>query len=108
MPCRDYMDDFPNSQVPDLKARCDMLSRIACKALEHIEQSADGLEVLILKDPEIQKWWREHKEADRRAKAAAVAKERAMREKERLEKIREDTISKLTTDQIKALGIKVK
>ncbi len=60
MPCRDYMDDVrsgPDPQVAELKARCDKLSRIACRALEHIEQSEDGLEVLVLKDPEVQEWW---------------------------------------------------
>jgi hypothetical protein len=64
MPCRDYMDDVQESPVPDLKARLDMLSRIACKALDHIEQSGDGLEVLLLKDPEIADWWREWRKKD--------------------------------------------
>jgi hypothetical protein len=51
------MDDVPSGpdpRVAELKARCDKLSRIACKALTHIEKSEDGLEILVLQDPEIQ------------------------------------------------------
>lgn len=109
MPCRDYMDDIrsgPDPQVAELKARCDMLSRIACKALEHIEKSEDGLEILVLKDPEIQEWWTAHKEADRKAAEERARWAAAQREKKRLEKIKEETLATLTPDQIKALGLK--
>jgi hypothetical protein len=109
MPCRDYMDEFrsgPDPQVAELKARCDKLSRIACKALTHIEESEDGLEILVLKDPEIQEWWTAHKEADRKAQEEARRREEAHREKARLERIKKETLASLTPDQIKALGIK--
>lgn len=107
MPCRDYTDDFrPDPQIEVLRARCDMLSRIACKALEHIEKSGDGLEILVLKDPEIQSWWSAHKEADRKAAQERARKAAAQREKNRLEKIKEETLAALTHDQIKALGLK--
>lgn len=111
MPCRDYMDDLQHSrsmgaEVAELKARCDMLSRIACKALTHIEETNDGLEVLILADPEIQNWWTAHKEADRKAQAAAAKKAAALAERDRLARIREETLAQLTPDQIKALRIK--
>lgn len=109
MPCRDYMDDVrsgPDPQVAELKARCDKLSRIACKALTHIEESEDGLEVLVLKDPEIQEWWTAHKEADRKAREEEARRRAAAAEKRRLAKIKEETLATLTPDQIKALGLK--
>ena len=109
MPCRDYTDDVrsgPDPQVAELKARCDKLSRIACKALTHIEESEDGLEVLVLKDPEIQEWWTAHKEADRKAREEEARRRAAAAEKRRLAKIKEETLASLTPDQIKALGLK--
>lgn len=109
MPCRDYMDDVrsgPDPQVAELKARCDKLSRIACEALTHIEESADGLEILVLRDPEIQEWWTAHKEADRKAAEERARKAAAQKEKNRLEKIRKETLASLTPDQIRALGLK--
>lgn len=109
MPCRDYMDDVrsgPDPQVEELKARCDKLSRIACKALEHIEQSEDGLEFLILSDPEIRDWWSAHKEADRKAAEEHERKRAARLEKNRLALIRQELLAQLSTDQKKALGIK--
>ncbi len=105
MPCRDYMDDHqPDPQVGVLKDRLDKLSRIACKALTHIEESGDGLEILILKDPEIQEWWLAHKEADR--KAARRRAQQARLEKDRLARIKAEIIAGLSADQRKALGIK--
>jgi hypothetical protein len=109
MPCRDYMDDVrsgPDPQIAELKARCDKLSRIACRALTHIEESEDGLEVLVLKDPEVQEWWTAHKEADRKA-AQEHERQRAARvEKDRLARIKKETLAQLSPDQKKALGIK--
>jgi hypothetical protein len=99
------MDDHqPDPQVGVLKYRLDKLSRIACKALTHIEESGDGLEILILKDPEIQEWWLAHKEADR--KAARRRAQQARLEKDRLARIKAEIIAGLSADQRKALGIK--
>jgi hypothetical protein len=99
------MDDHqPDPQVGVLKDRLDKLSRIACKALTHIEESGDGLEILILKDPEIQEWWLAHKEADR--KAARRRAQQARLEKDRLARIKAEIIAGLSADQRKALGIK--
>lgn len=74
MACRSFPEDFPEEM--ETRKKLDIVSRIACKALQHIEDSGDGLEMLILKDPETAKWWTAHKEADRkeRAKEAALAK----------------------------------
>ena len=90
MPCQSYEDD---DYRPDPKALRDKLARIACKALTHIEEMDDGgLEKLILQDPEIAEWWRDHKEADRKAKE----KQREIEEKKRL---RESALSKLTKEE---------
>ena len=97
MPCRDYMDT-PEYQA-DMQKKCDMLSRIACKALQHIEDSGDGLEILILKDPEIAEWWTAHKEADR--------KEQEKIKKEAEEKrIRKAALAKLTPEEKRILRLK--
>jgi len=107
MPCRDYEDDYrPDPSVPILKERLDKLSRIACKALEHIEENADGLEILILKDPEIAEWWAAHKEADRKAQAEAAEKRRKAAEKAALTRRKNEIKSKLTTEELKILGVK--
>lgn len=98
-------DNRPDPQVEVLKERCDRLSRIACKALIHIEESSDGLEILILQDPEIQAWWSAHKEADRRASQEHERNRKARLEQDRLARIRTETLAKLSSDQKKALGI---
>lgn len=64
MPCRSYPEDFPEAMTKLTQEKLDIVSRIACKALAHIEESGDGLEILILKDPELSEWWAAHKKAD--------------------------------------------
>ena len=61
---------------------------------------------MILKDPEIQEWWNAHKEADRKAAREHEAKRQARLEKDRLERIKEETLAQLSPDQKRALGIK--
>ena len=107
MPCRDYMDDLAvDPQVGILKERLDRLSRIACKALQHIEESGDGLEILILKDPEIADWWSAHKEADRKAQEAAAAKRRESAERAARTRRRNEIKAKLSPEELKILGVK--
>jgi hypothetical protein len=99
-------DNGPDPQVAVLKDRLDTLSRIACKALEHIEQSGDGLEILVLKDPEIAKWWSAHKEADRKAREQEAAKRRAAAEKAAITQRKNEIKAKLTPEELKILGVK--
>jgi len=107
MPCRDYMDDHgPDPQVEVLKDRLNKLSRIACKALEHIEESGDGLEILVLKDPEIADWWSAHKEADRKEREKEAAKRRAAAEKAAITRRKNEIKSRLTAEELKILGVK--
>lgn len=103
------MDDYrsgPDPQVAELKERLDKLSRIACKALTHIEESEDGLEILVLKDPEVHEWWTAHKEADRKAQAEAAAKRKQAAEKAALNRKRNEIKSRLTSEELKILGVK--
>lgn len=106
MPCRDYELDNNWDKIDELRSQCDKLARIACKALTHIEESADGLEILILKDPEIEQWWKEHKEADRLAREKKEREEAEKREKKRLQDLRKQLLNRLTPDEKKALGLK--
>jgi hypothetical protein len=99
MPCRSYPEDFPEEMNKLTQEKLDVVSRIACKALQHIEDSNDGLEILILKDPEIAKWWSAHKEADR--------KEQEKKRKEaEIKRLKKEALAKLTTEEKKILGLK--
>lgn len=107
MPCRDYTDDFkPDPLVYELKDRLDKLSRIACKALTHIEESGDGLEIMILKDSEIAEWWAAHKEADRKAQVEEAERRRKIAEKAALTRRKNEIKAKLTPEELKILGVK--
>jgi hypothetical protein len=105
MPCQSY--EYPRDDSHEKKIR-DKLARIACKALTHLEELGDvgGLEVLILKDPEIAEWWHEHKEADRIAKEAAEKKRKEGAARAVLTKKRNEIKKKLTPQELKILGIK--
>ena len=108
MPCRDYMDDVDHSStIRDMKERTDMLSRISCKALDSLDALNDGtLEALLLKDPEMHKWWIAHKEADRQAaEKLRKANEKRVAEEHRKE-VAKSALAKLTPEEIKALGVK--
>ena len=97
MPCKD--DGWEQEENQNIRDRFDKMTRIACKALTHIEESGDGLEILILRDPEIAEWWSKHKELDRKRK------EQLRREQE-IESIRQGALSKLSPEEKKVLGIR--
>ena len=104
MPCRDFYSDSSSSssdtEVKKLKVRADMLARIACKAMTELEKN--GIEdFLLLQDDELRNWWKQHKIDDE--KAASAKKEKA-----RLAKLKRDALSKLSDEEKKVLGIKVK
>lgn len=105
MPRRDDRDDA--WIISDYAERNDKLARINCTLLRELEALDDGtVEAIILKDPEVGTWWREHKEFDRRRRAEEERVRKAEMEKARLAKIKEDLVATLTKDQKKALGIK--
>ena len=96
MPCKDYESDY-HDDVEELKEQCDRLARIACKAMQELEDN--GIEdMLVLKDDEVRDWWLKHKEADRKA--------REKREKaERRAQVKAEALSKLSSEEREVLGI---
>lgn len=102
MPCRDYEDDRSydrsNSEVQALKKQNDRLARIACKAMQALEE-LEKEDFLLLKDDEVRDWWLVHKEADRQAQEA-LARKKAKQE------ARAQAMSKLTNEEQILLGLK--
>jgi len=99
MPCMSY-DDRPDYDAREWKNKTDKLARIACKALQALEDMGKE-DFLLLQDDEVRTWWAEHKEADRRAREAAEAK-RVRAEAKKL------ALSKLTDEEKVLLGLKKK
>ena len=66
MPCRDY--GYEEEQARTRKERCDMLARIACKALTELEKQGTA-EFLLITDQEVREWWIQHKIDDAKAQA---------------------------------------
>ena len=105
MPCRDYPSDSYSDPADSwqyrelkLKARADMLARIACKAMTELESNSIE-DLLLLKDDEVRTWWAAHKEADRKAR------EKEERKKQHL-KLRRSALKKLSEEEKIALGLK--
>ncbi len=72
MPCMSY-DDRADYSDREWKRKTDMLARIACRALQALEDMGKE-DFLLLQDDEVRTWWAAHKEADRKAREAAEAK----------------------------------
>ena len=101
MPCYDGgRDDYNDSEVRSLRARCDLLARVACRALTELEDNGIA-DMLLLRDDETRDFWVKHKEFDAKRKAAEA-------EKRRKAKIKKEALAKLTPEEQEALGIKVK
>jgi hypothetical protein len=80
MPCQSYDSSWDSGEddrvkIRELKKQADMLARIACKALQELEDN-EIEDMLLLKDDEVRTWWMKHKEDDRKAKEAREARER--------------------------------
>jgi len=101
MPCQSYdssWDDGSDARkIRELKKQADMLARIACKALNTLEENQLE-DLLLLKDDEVREWWAKHKEADRQAREAEEARERK-------ERIKAEALSKLSDTEKEALGL---
>jgi len=103
MPCMSYDDkwrsyDDDSAKIRLLKEQADMLARIACKALQELENNQIE-DLLLLRDDEVREWWAAHKEADRKAR------EKEERKQERL-LLRRAALSKLNEEEKIALGLK--
>ena len=102
MPCMSYDTNWARTStdrdVKRLKKEADKLARIACAALQALEDMGRE-DFLLLKDDEIRVWWAAHKEADRAHRAAEEEKQRRREAKER-------AMSKLTDEEKILLGLK--
>lgn len=117
MPCRDYYDDHPNQYFKDVtepalkkqiafaeSALCQtladferflhcvrhMVPELSLHPLDHINYTEAGIT-----REELEQWWKQHKVLDAKN-----------REAERLKKLRESALAKLTKEERKVLGIK--
>lgn len=106
MPCLSYDEgDQIRAVSQDLRnaqERNHLLARIACKALTELERldkerlgsgptKTKGLPNAIFRDPEIARWWPEHKKRDEQRKkeeAKKAAEKKIAKEKERIAKLR--------------------
>ena len=103
MPCRDYYDEPRH-----LRERCNELARHACIFATALHELSDARRIPIAEiqnwivkaepkyGPQALRWWKDHKEADARAKARKEAEAA-------LKKQGHDVIKSLTEDQRKAL-----
>jgi len=104
MPCMSYEDDHRTGspteswQYKELKANNDKLARIACKAMQALEESQQE-DFVLLKDEEVRTWWVAHKEADRKAREARE-------EKKRIAMIRQAALAKLSDEEKRVLKLK--
>jgi hypothetical protein len=85
-------------EVRKVKREADRLARIACQAMQALEDMGKA-DFLLLKDTEVREWWAAHKEADRKAREAFEAKLRR-------EELKAAALAKLTPEERTALGIK--
>lgn len=104
MPCMSYDTNWAKSSsdrdIKALKKEADKLARIACRALQALEDMGKE-DFLLLKDDEIRVWWAAHKEADRAAREAEQARQERKEAKERL-------LARLTDEEKALLGLKKK
>ena len=63
MPCRDYQAD---DEARNIRTQNDRLARIACKAMQELEDQGVA-DFLLLRDNEVREWWHQHKKDDERA-----------------------------------------
>ena len=116
MPCRDYYDDHPEDYFrdvtePALKRQISFAESALCAALtalEHVDslvetvapKQGDFYDWLNFKEAgitkaQLVKWHKEHKKLDA-----------LHREQERLKKLKESALAKLTDEERKVLGVK--
>ncbi len=102
MPCMSYDTNWArssnDSDIRRLKKEADKLARIACKALQALEDMGKE-DFLLLKDDETRIWWAAHKEADRVAPEAERVKQERKEAKERV-------LARLSDEEKILLGLK--
>jgi arsenate reductase-like glutaredoxin family protein len=112
MPCRDYYDDHPEKYFKDvtepaLKKQIAFAESALCQTLADFQRSLIELNAMHnnpldyidyvkagITRKELERWWKPHKKLDAQH-----------REAERLKKIRESALSKLSEEERKVLGV---
>jgi len=101
MPCQSYEDDWDRGsderKIRELKAQCDRLARIACKAMTELERN-EVEDLLLLQDDEVRTWWKKHKEDDAREQARLA-------EIERKKRVRAEALARLSAEEQEVLGL---
>jgi succinate dehydrogenase flavin-adding protein (antitoxin of CptAB toxin-antitoxin module) len=101
MPCKSYEDDWDRGsderKIRELKAQCDKLARIACKAMTELEKN-EVEDLLLLQDDEVRVWWKKHKEDDAREQARIA-------ELLRRERVKEEALARLSAEEKELLGL---
>ena len=103
MPCQSYDNSWDRNsddrdKIRELKKQADMLARIACKALQELENNKIE-DMLLLKDDEVRTWWMKHKEDDAREQARLA-------EIERKKRVKEEALARLSDEEKELLGLK--
>jgi hypothetical protein len=71
--------------------------KFAVEAMEELEKNGVA-DLLLLKNDNLRGWWKSHKEAEARKLAERL-------ENERIARVREEALAKLSTEERKVLGI---
>ena len=101
MPCQSYDNEWDRGsderKIRELKAQCDRLARIACKAMTELERN-EVEDLLLLQDDEVRTWWKKHKEDDAREQARLA-------EIERKKRVRAEALARLSAEEQEVLGL---
>lgn len=103
MPCSDGGWDRGADQtreIIDLERRNDKLARIACAVMTALEENGQE-DFILLQNEEVREWWAEHKEFDRQRRAKEA-------ERKRIAQVKKEALAKLSAEERKVLGIKLK
>lgn len=94
MPCYDASEeDYRRADASEAKARLDLATRVACKALRYLEGMGASFP-----DSETARWWMEHKEQD----TLRIQREQ---EERKAKKKKKAALAKLTPEERKLLGL---
>ena len=116
MPCRDYYDDHPEQYFKDvtkpaLKKQISFAESALCQTLKDFERVLHTIQYNVpglfinpldhinyaeagITRKELEQWWKQHKMLDAKH-----------REAERLKKLRESALAKLSEEERKVLGV---
>lgn len=118
MPCVDYGPSYAESEVSeaknklrDMKARLDKYARMLCYVCDKVQTLDPELSYKLFdENAELTVWYARHQADDAAAEKRRVdehnKKVKAQQERERQIQLRKNAKSKLSSDELAALGIK--